>query len=207
FTIGLTGVVNGQPLDVDFSNITALEADNSFNLTGLPAGTFELKIIGKYNGVDNYSETTINPILFTVEKNTPVDFSITKTDVWCYQGTDGQIHISASGGTENGYEYQLNGSDWIPFSDSTSFTHTINGLVEGTYILKVRDANDCIAKIQGTDMFGNIALGAEKELSITLTAPQQPLTIDYTLIEEPTYNGATNGKLVAKVDGGTIFDN
>lgn len=206
-SIGLTGTVNGQPVDVDFTNITALETDNSYNLTGLSAGNYELKIYGKYNGENNYSETTVTPITITIEKNTPVDFTITKTDVWCYQGTDGQLHITASGGTQNGYEYQLNGGNWIPFSDPASFTQTIDGLVEGNYTLKVRDSNACVAKIQVTDQYGNIGLGAEKELSLTLTAPQQPLTIDYTLVQEPTFNGATNGKLVAKIDGGTIFDN
>ncbi len=205
-SIGLVNPATGQPINVDFTNITTLEPDNSYNLTGLPAGDYELKIVGKYNGIDNYSETTANPLLFTIDKNTPVDFSITKTDVWCYQGTDGQIHITASGGTLNGYEYQLNDGNWIPFTNPASFTHTVDGLVEGTYTLKVRDANACIAKIQGVDQDGNIALGIEKELSLTLTAPQQPLTIDYTLIQEPTFNGATNGKLVAKVDGGTIFN-
>lgn len=205
-SIGLLGSVNGQPVEVDFTNITTLEPDNSYNLTGLPAGDYELKIVGKYNGIDNYSETTATPLLFTIDKNTPVDFSITKTDVWCYQGTDGQIHITASGGTLNGYEYQLNDGNWVPFTNPASFTHTVDGLVEGTYTLKVRDANACIAKIQGVDQDGNIALGAEKELSLTLIAPQQPLTIDYTLVQEPTFTGATNGKLVAKVDGGTIFN-
>lgn len=203
-SIGLLNLVTEQA--INFANITALDPDNSYTLTGLPAGNYELKIIGKYNGIDNYSETTANPLLFTIDKNTPVDFSITKTDVWCYQGTDGQIHITASGGTLNGYEYQLNDGNWIPFTNPASFTHTVDGLVEGTYTLKVRDANACIAKIQVVDAEGNIGLGAEKELSLTLTAPQQPLTIDYTLIQEPTFNGATNGKLVAKVDGGTIFN-
>lgn len=191
----------------NFTNIYQLESDNSFNITGLPAADYELRINGEYNGIETYSETTADPIVITIEKNAPVDFSITKTDVWCYQGTDGLIQITSSGGTLNNYEYQVNGGAWVPFASSSSFTETITGLVAGTYAIKVRDGNECVAKIQVVDAEGNIGLGAEKELSLTLTAPQNPLTIDYTLVQEPTYNGATNGKLVAKVDGGTILDN
>ncbi|MDR2121742.1 MAG: T9SS type A sorting domain-containing protein [Flavobacteriaceae bacterium] len=205
-SIGLTNANTKQPVPISFTNITKLDSDNSFNLTGLPAGTYTLKIVGKYNGIDTYSETTTTPVTFTIERNPPVDFSISKTDVYCYKGTDGRIQISASGGTLKGYQYQLNGGKWIPFSTLSSTTHTINGLSEGIHTIKVRDGNNCIAKVQ-TVKNGEIQLGAEKQLSLTLTAPKEPLTVAYTLIQEPTYNGASNGKLVAKIDGGTIFDN
>ena len=202
--IELRNIVQQTP--TNYTGIYQLDADNSFNMTDIPAGTYELRINGKYNNVDMYSETVTNPIIFTVEKNTPVDFSVTKTDVWCYQGTDGQIHITASGGTETGYEYQINGGAWIPFADPSSFTETVNGLSEGVYSVKVRDANGCVAKIQGLDADGKISLGAEKEVALTLVAPQEPLSIEYTLVQQPIYHGATNGKLVAKVVGGTLFD-
>lgn len=211
-TIGLTGSNNEGAINVDFTNIYQLEPDNSFNLTNLPAGTYVLKIRGEiYPGtdreVDIYSETTVTPVVFTIDKNPPVDFSLTKTDVWCYQGTDGEIHINASGGTGKGYEYQLNNGDWIPFADVNTTTHSIKNLPQGDYVLKVRDANQCVAKIQGQNPNGDVALGAEKEIPITLTAPQTALSLVYTLVTEPLYHGASNGKLVAKIDGGTIFDN
>lgn len=206
-SFNLIDPVTQQPVATNFLNITQLQAGNTFNLTGLPAGDYELRIIGKYNGIDIYSPTAANPVTFTITRNAPVDFSLVKTDVWCYNGMDGAIAITASGGTLSNYAYQVNNGSWTPFVNTAGNAHTLQDLVAGVYVIKVRDGNQCVAKLQSTDIYGNTVLGIEKELTSTLTAPTDSLSITYTLLQEPTFSGATNGKIVAKVDGGTIFDN
>ncbi len=78
---------------------------------------------------------------FTIGSPTPVTFSGTRlNNVFCNGGSDGAIRLDASGGVGN-YEYQVNGSNWLPF-DNTN-THLINTFSSGTYSIKVRDANEC----------------------------------------------------------------
>lgn len=187
-----------------YDDIRQLEADYSYTLTGLPIGDYEIKITGKKNNKVTYSETQTKAPTFSIARFEPVDFSMSKTDVWCYLGTDGQIQLQASGGTGSGYAYQVNDGAWVDFTTSQATTHTIENLVEGIYRLKVRDSNGCEAKIQQTDSNGNVVLQEIKVLEIALNAPQTPLTIDYTLIDEPRFYGATNGRIVAKIDGGTL---
>lgn len=198
---------NTQSPVATYDGIRQLEDDYSYTLTGLPIGQYQIKITGKKNNKVTYSETQTNPAAFSIARFYPVDFTIGKTDVWCYQGTDGQIHLTASGGTGEGYAYQLNEGPWVDFASPQVTTHTIENLTEGIYRLNVRDSHGCEAKIQQTDSNGDIVLQGVKVLEITLNAPQTPLTIEYTLIYEPRFYGATNGRLVAKVDGGTIKDN
>lgn len=196
-------------IDKDFKGIKALESDNSFNLTGLPIGDYELKITGKKNNLEIYSETQTKPIKFTIDRYDPVDFTLTKTDVWCYEGTDGEIHLTASGGTGEGYWYKVEGDtiiDWTRFPNAKSNQHTIKGLKKGNYKIQVRDSNLCVAKEQAKDPKGDIVLGKEKVLPMVLNAPSKKLTITFSEPYEPRFYGATNGWVVAQIVGGTIKD-
>lgn len=206
-SLNLLNAKTGIPVNnVKLTNITHLDSNNSFKIDSLQAGDYELRIIGKYNGGDTYSPYATDPIKFTISKNPPVDFIASKTDAWCYEGSDGTIQISANGGTGKGYQYQINNGAWISFPDTTSGIANIKNLPSGIYSLKVMDSNGCIAKLQVKDTNGDIALGNEKVIDLEIKSPQKPLTVTYTLTQEPTYNGALNGKIVAQIDGGTIFD-
>ena len=65
--------------------------------------------------------------------------------------------------------------------------------------------NGCIARIQ-TLVNGEIQLGEEKVLTETITEPLSPLVLSYTFKQNPTFNGAFNGKITASISGGTIKD-
>ncbi|MBN2778557.1 MAG: hypothetical protein JXR36_12995, partial [Bacteroidales bacterium] len=60
------------------------------------------------------------------------------TDVSCFEGSDGSIFVSASGGTGD-IHYSINEGVTFPFINST-----ISYQPEGTYIIAVRDDNGCI---------------------------------------------------------------
>lgn len=195
--------------DHDFKDIKALEADNSFNLTGLPIGNYQVIITGKKNGVTTFSQTQVESLEFTIGRYDPVDFTLTKTDVWCYEGTDGEIHLTASKGTGEGYWYKVEGDtiiDWTRFANAKSNQHTIKGLKKGNYKIQVRDSNLCVAKEQAKDPNGDTVLGKEKVLPMVLNAPSKKLTITFSEPYEPRFYGATNGWVVAQIVGGTIKD-
>lgn len=197
---------NGQPVSVGGSrNITQLEKGNTITLKNIAAGSYQLKMIGTYQGQAAYTAHAQTAISFDIEKNSPVDFSVSKRDVLCHNGQDGQMILTAQGGTGHSYAYELQNSGvWVPFSQNN--THTIRNLPYGQYIVNVRDSNGCVAKNQQI-VSGKIMLTTPKNTSVSLSQPQKPLLITYTQSIPPTFHRATNGKIVAKIEGGTIFDN
>ena len=207
-------LIPGEQLSVDLqntdtntsysvSNISMLP-DHSYTIENLPVGNYSLKLLGFYNGFNTYSPTVHTPVTFEITRPVPVDFTSSKVDVWCNGGNDGEINLVASGGVGN-YSYTIdNGTTWIPFANNTN--HKIAGLVPNTYKIKVRDGNGCVAKIQ-TVVGGQIQLGAEKEAVETIVQPAEPVSLSYTLVQPPLMYGGTNGKIVAAVKGGTIYDN
>ena len=195
--------INNHALPNTHTNITQLQDNKSYTIENLPAGNYKLKLIGEYKGNPSYSPNSDQFYYFTIQKNSPVNFTFSKTDVYCKGGEDGCIVLSASGGTENSFEYELNNNDqWIAFPSNTRSV-TIKNLKKGTYIVNVRDGNKCVAKIQRNEG-GKIVLGDIKNIHINISEPEKPLTITYTEKINPKFSGASNGKIVAKVEGGTL---
>lgn len=197
----------GQPIQGKLYDISKLEENNTFTINNLAADNYTLNISGKYDNQPSYSPyNTATPFRFTISKNPPVDFSFSKTDVFCHNGKDGEIRLTASGGTGSGYEYELNNNGvWTSFDNNNQ--HIIKNLTAGTYVVNVRDSNQCVAKVQqnnGTE----IELKENKNTSITIAQPSESLKISYPSHSEPTFFGTTNGKIVAKITGGTpLADN
>lgn len=88
---------------------------------------------------------------FLIPTATNVQFDAKKlNDENCVNSEDGKIRVfNVSGGTGEGYEYELNEStDWIPFDPSNIKANEviIGGRRKGTYKVKVRDSKKCLAK-------------------------------------------------------------
>ncbi|MCC9073524.1 T9SS type A sorting domain-containing protein [Flavobacterium sp. F-65] len=198
----------GTPVDVN--GAVVMDGDKFMTRNNLARGNYEFQLIGFYDGYNTRVPTEIKTY-FTIGSPSPVDFNLSKTNVKCNGGKDGTITINASGGTGKGYQYSVdNGTTWIPFSNTNSNTHTINGLypISGLsidYAINVKDMNGCVAKIQKV-VDGKIELGAELSKSVTIEQPANAVYINYTLKNDPTFYGAANGKLVAAISGGTIND-
>jgi len=80
----------------------------------------------------NVLEVTVNPL---------PNFTYTKTDITCFNAGDGTITITASGGSDGGYEYRIhNGTVWIGWQIGNTFT----SLPAGSYSLEIRDNNGCV---------------------------------------------------------------
>lgn len=195
----------------NYNGILAIDANKTFSISGLRAGTYTLQLIGFKDGLNTSVPAGSDPELFalttfTIASPAPVDFTLNSTDVQCYGSQDGTITINPVGGTRtlpgNDY-YSLDNGAWIPFSNDKP--HTITGLGPGKHYVKVKDMNECIAKIQ-TLVNGEIKLENDKVLEKTISEPLLPLTLNYTFIKNPTFYGAANGKIVAAISGGTIND-
>ncbi len=198
------------------NNITSFGPGNTHTISGLPASTpgigFRVDVLGFYNSINYYTEGPDHFREFEIQRPTPVAFvgepndDVNKVDVWCINGSDGTIDLAAQGGVE-GYEYLIrvkgeawDETKWIPFL--AQFTHTISGLSANTYEIKIRDANECEAKDQ-IDVGGEIKLGDVIVKEVVIDEPDAALDLELTLINEPRAFGFEDGRISARIFGGT----
>ncbi|MFT5884561.1 MAG: hypothetical protein ACI9IP_001016 [Arcticibacterium sp.] len=148
----------------------------------LEAGNYYLIVrnftsAGTLTSLADKSVDLLNPIAVTFAKSI--------TNAKCFNGYDGSIHLSASGGTGN-YQVQLNGiSDYINFENGK--THTLNNLPKGTYNISVRDNYSCNAPLQ----------------SVFINAPSTPLKIEKISFLLPKGYNTEDGSLTLQLSGGT----
>lgn len=191
--------------------ITAYTASNLVSLTGnayqtpalLPPGKYMLKVVGTYftngqNGATFSGNLLTHYDTFYVTHPTAVAFTKATTDVWCHNGDDGHIDISATGGVGN-YDYRLftpgnNDTTWYDFA--TANQQTLANLVQGSYYVKIRDGNGCVAKNNG-------GLGAEITDTSAISQPADSIHADLVAQQQPTAYGFTNGHIHIAVYGGT----
>ena len=171
----------------------AWQASTTITIGDLAPGSYHLDLLGTYNGNATYTGATDQKIDFTITAPTAVTFSTTKTDVLCYGESTGTITIRADGGVGH-YQYSRNnGTTWTNFANATSTTTTIQNLPAGSYSIKVRDGNGCVAKEGGN----------EKTVNIAINQPAAPLAFSETEVREPSGYGLSNGYISVIVKGGT----
>lgn len=198
-------IEGGTPVNY---NEIVLNSDNSYTIEELSRGDYHITMNGFYNGAITYSPYTESggvPYPFTIGAPPPLDFTLSSsTNVNCNAGQDGTITISPTGGTrdvaDNDY-YSLDGGiTWVPFSNQAP--HTIINLAPNIYNIIVKDRNGCIASVQKM-VDGKIELGETKVLTKVITQPAAPVSLSYSSIQEPSFNGGSNGKIIASITGGT----
>jgi predicted RNase H-like HicB family nuclease len=184
-------------------DLISLDGNNSYKFPcDFSKGQYGIAFTGFINGSSTGSpHTEIDPYIFNIDSPTPVDFSVvTKRDINCFGGADGEIDILATGGIENGiYQYSTDrGSSWKNFSDVDKTT--ISGLSLGLCYIKVRKLRN------SDDIVGCIAKKADnndKELSENIGQPASALELVKITSVNPTFNKAENGKITASITGGT----
>ncbi|MGN2376202.1 MBG domain-containing protein, partial [Sphingobacterium spiritivorum] len=102
--------------------------------------------------------------------------TITKTDVSCFNGSNGTATVVASGGT-GPYTYS-----WAPSGGTNA---TASGLAAGTYTVTVTDNNSC-------------------QITRTITVNQPSFALSATATQtDVSCNGGSNGTATVSVTGGT----
>ena len=136
------------------------------NLTNVAAGTYA------------YTVTDVNNCqkVGTVSVGQPTDLVLTASvnNVSCFQGNDGAINLTVSGGTP-GYTFLWSNGET---------TEDINTLTAGTYVVTVTDANGCT-----------------KVLSRTVTEPA--LLNPTAIVDDVNCFGGNDGSINLTVNGGT----
>lgn len=156
------------------------QATNTFN--SLFAATYQLIL---RDAVVTSCTTTITDVEIT--QPDLLELSFTKVDANCSTNNDGEIHLSAvggTGGTASGiFEYTIDGSSW---QDSGDFT----GLASANYSVAVRDKMNPFC--------GSIL----QNVFIDLVSP---ITTSYTYTEISCYGG-NDGNIEITASGGTGYE-
>lgn len=170
--------------------VAQLRQGKTVEIKDLLPGKYKVRIVGEYAGNPTYSDGN-QAKDFEITAPTAVTFAKkSHLDVYCHGGSDGEIQLSADGGTPK-YQYTIDESNWVDFTNGKNTT--IPNLKAETYKIKVRDKNECIAKENGI----------EKTLTITLKQPQSPISFYNEEIVEPLGYGLSNGYIALMVKGGT----
>jgi uncharacterized repeat protein (TIGR01451 family)/gliding motility-associated-like protein len=163
--------VEGAFGEVSYSlNEGTPQSSNSFN--GLSAGTYTV-LVEDANGCSVLTDEII------VNNPNPIEAELSlSSNVSCFNGSDGVIEITATGGTGQ-LSYTLNGG-------SPQTLNRFENLVAGTYTVVVEDENMC---------------------SITLTdiiiENSEPLSVSYDASDAVSCYGANDGMIEVFVSGGT----
>lgn len=137
-------------------------------ISGLTAGTYIVLV------TDSLGCSVVDSI--TITQPTQLTNTKTKTDVSCYNGTNGIAAVIVNGGTP-GYTYSWNTSP-------VKITSAVTGLNAGTYIVTIKDTNNCT-----------------KYDTVTITQPTQLTSV---LTKTDVFcNGDTNGSASVVVSGAT----
>ena len=124
-------------LEYSKDNGTNFQLSNVFS--GLSANTYQIK-------VKDVNTCTTTAKTASVDAPVVVSFSTSKTsyngvDLSCHNGANGQITVTPAGGSGT-YSYSKNnGSTW-------QVSNVFSGLNVGTYLIKVKDANNCSPSAQ-----------------------------------------------------------
>ncbi|WP_394698151.1 HYR domain-containing protein [uncultured Draconibacterium sp.] len=176
-----TILCNGEPADITISVSGGVGAlTYTFNGVSQPGNTFSGIGAGTYNWsvTDPFGcgDTTGT---FEVVEPEPLQALLTSLDASCSSGNDGEIRISASGGS-NVFEFSIDGG--ASWESDTIFT----GLSPGFYDVQMRDANVPTC---------SVVLDAALEIII--------LDADITLTDISCY-GETDGEItLSNPDGGS----
>ncbi|MFD2516524.1 LamG-like jellyroll fold domain-containing protein [Salinimicrobium flavum] len=118
----------------------------------------------------------------TVTQPNVLTGNLTKTNVSCFEGSDGTITISSASGGHETYEYSIDGTTWQSAA-------TFSGLTAGTYSVSVRDA-------------AYPACTVNLDPAYVLTEPTAPVSAEVTTTRTLAY-GTSTGSATVEASGGT----
>ena len=114
----------------------SLDGKNYFNnvnglITGLAAGTYRVYV---RDAADTLYPAAVSPVIILNNKATDLALSVAATNASDCSAKDGILHVSATGGSGNGYTYT-----WKDGTVANVLNNQITGLPAGVYALNVSD--------------------------------------------------------------------
>lgn len=145
---------------------------NTEDVTNLAVGTYTLTVTDA-----NFCQATAT---YSVTEPAQIQVSFTNNEIACFNGNEGEINLTISGGASGNYDL-----NWTGPNGFTSMEEDLTGLVAGEYIVNIVDPNGCSISE-----------------SITIDQPDAPLlaTADS---DDVLCNGGFDGRIHLFPSGGT----
>ncbi len=150
------------------------------DISGLAAGTYSVTVTDKCGLTATASVTIIQPTEIT---GSGAKKSYNGSDLSCATSTDGEITVTASGGTGT-LTYSINGGSYQ--SDNV-----FSGLAAGIHTLSVKDANDCVVSLASVTITAPVAISGSGAVTSNYNGSQL------------SCNGSTDGEITVSASGGT----
>ena len=189
----LSCFINGQATG-SAGNIT-VDGTNSFLLEGLSSGAYSISLKGSYNGYSTFAGDAGHKFTATIAERPAITHSFTQKNVSCFSGQDGEITLTAAGGTGDFLAELTDAGGAVVQSQSfkTGAT-TFRRLPAGNYTLRLQDSNGCVAKT---------ASGEELIHHIILTEPDEAVSIEEIEKISPLAYQSSDGSIQIAVSGGS----
>ncbi len=189
----LSCFINGQAIG-SAGNIT-LDSDNSFLLEGYSAGSYNISFRGSYNGNNTYTGDAGHKFTAVVAQRPALTHSFTQRNISCFSGHDGEIALTATGGTGT-FTAELTdaGGAIVQKQSFNTGSYTFKRLSAGSYTLRVQDSNGCVAKTSS---------GEEVVHQITLIEPNEAVSIKEISKTSPLAYQSSDGSIQIAVSGGS----
>ena len=147
--------------------------DTLQDIDSLITGTYQVIVTDTNQCVDSLSVFIDQPLA-------PIALSATQLDILCFGDATGEVDLTVSGGTPASTGYVF---DW----NSGAFTtEDLTDIPFGPYAVLVTDSLLC-----------------SDTLSVTLTQPDAPIAIDFTILNVSCFGDST-GDVLAEISGGTV---
>ena len=172
-TGSITVTASGGTAPYSYSADGGNTYQNSNVFSGLVAGSYVVVVKDSNNCVSNGQVITIS------QPDSFVNFTTTHIDVISIGSATGSITVAASGGTAP-YSYSDDGGNTYQSSN------VFNGLVVGSYVVVVKDSNNCISN-------GQQVIISQQDSPVSLSTSQVNVLC----------NGAATGSIVVTASGGT----
>ncbi len=216
---GQTTVTVNQPNDfnvtVNATNLTCYQDNTGFmqivatGATSTPGYTFNVN--GTSNNTGIYPNLPANPGYFiTVTDGVGCTFQTTQaitepaqltatyvaTDANCFDVCDGQINVTANGGTVT--------STYLYSSDAgTTYqsSNLLTGLCDGTYTVRVKDDNNC-------SVDGTVVINEPTQITFTTTSTPATCGNNNATVTITAQGGTTTGigyQYAASIDNGVTY--
>lgn len=155
-------------------NLNPIASNTNGNFLNLPAGNYSV------DATDDFGCNASTNII--VSEPPLLQSSATAADVTCFGFGDGQIVVTAQGGTPN-YIFALNA-----FSNSTG---VFNSLIAGNYFFTVSDANGCVDSSSSA-----IVVNEPAEVLLSVNPSSAELDLGQTLLLNASSNYDPNASYV-----------
>ncbi len=149
YHISCNGLADGSAIVYNGGGIAPLNyvwntspVQTTAQATGLSAGVYSVTVVDASLCTETQMVTIVEPDTLVANGLQSGEVSIYGFDISCYGLSDGWVELDPTGGvTFNGGVYHY---DWTgPFSGHATNTSSINGVIHGTYDVRITDANGC----------------------------------------------------------------